>query len=231
MSEQALVPQQQQSEIDLFDRENPRSLANILPKAIAEKLLGAKEKRPDLFQMDEDELLECFKQEKLIPTSTDSRLRMNLWNEYERAQTLKRSIFPTNIYLGVCTAPHFYQVVLRRPEKVAWLFTPPADYATSLHEALLFSLAEMRRALSLPHVKGNKVDTRLLEVKVKIYEKIEARALGAIPQKILNLHGQVPVKESEAKTVEDLENELNELKKRNRLAPIDEQGRNSPESD
>jgi len=102
-------------------------------------------------------------------------------------------------------------------------FAPPAAYAVSLHEALAFALDELRDILDCDHIcpQTGRPLSRIMEVKVKIYEKIEQRALGAIPQKILNLHGAAPDNaqgsETQGNRMESIQNRIEELEARDRM--------------
>lgn len=196
---------------------------------MSDAMILAHQKRPDLFGLDEERLMEVLALEKRAPTATDNYLRMRFWIEYEKAHAEGRKMQLSAVYTGVCHRAYFYSRYLERPENVAWMLTPAKDYEDSLSEALLFSTNQIREILSTPHkTPEGKYDLKLMELKVKIHKMIEDRKLGGVTQRTeqrnmnLNVSGIASPaqlqKLTEQNSMEDLDRRLKELRKRDRLA-------------
>jgi hypothetical protein len=225
--------------VSLFDSEDPRSLINLVSDTVRRAIQSAFEKEPLLFGMDERTLLKTLRAKKSTPTITDNRLRLNFWNQYD--QTQARNAQEMNfsaIVAGICSRQFLYDHYLKRPENVAWMLCMPSSYETVLEEGLQFGLEQLRDVLALdanvyltdadgkvlkdedgePTIIG--FNMKLLEMKAKITEMIHVRLKGAVASKQLTVHaslGQVN-KQTEALTMDGLQQQLLELEKREKAA-------------
>jgi hypothetical protein len=202
--------------IDLWDRENPRSVVNLIPDTTAQKLLAAVTAKPELFTMDERALRLAVR-----PTPNDNRLRLAFWNEYNRAQEQNTPMRMVSVFAGVVTHQFWDNHYLTKPENVAWLITPPASYLVMAEEALAHGIERLRDILDLPVVDAyGKVNVKLGELQAKIVAMLDLRVKGAVVQKNMNLN----VNTSDAKAVnamtlesmEEIQKKLREIEKRER---------------
>lgn len=170
--------------VDLWDRADSRSLLNLLPLQVQSAMLEAGKSKPQWFGLDERTLFKTLKTEGFMPTQTDNFLRTKFWLEYELAQEERRKMNISQVYAGVCVRQYFYGVFLERPDKMAWLCTPPMNYETKLEEALAFGMDRMRDFLEMDPMVGGKPNIKLMELQAKITAMLDMRKKGAYTQKI-----------------------------------------------
>ncbi len=164
---------------DIFTRDNPRSVINLLPGDCQAKIFNAASTRPDLFRMAEKPLRKLCK-----PTPTDERLRLAFWNEYDRAQTLNSDMRIVHIFAGICSKQYFEQYYLSEPVNVAWMLCTPTNYVIALKEMLVRGQDQLRDILEQDVVdEDGKVDVKLGELILKIYTVVENRLKGTTIQR------------------------------------------------
>jgi hypothetical protein len=215
----------------MYDLSNPRCLMNLLPVKVREKVQEALFEEGALFELDEQELYKRLKSPSVgtdgktrdgTITATDNRLRLKFWMEYDYCQGVAaKEIDMTRVYAGICTYEYFHRRYLNSPRKVAWLLCPPSSYQFKANEALEFALEQLRDILDTPHTSGmGKIDTKLAELKLKIFQTLDIRIKGAPVQRIIqaNLHGNDAAnavhQASRIMSIEQLEKELQNLAKR-----------------
>lgn len=217
---------------DPWHRSEEGSLINLVPPTLAETFVKASERRPDLFGLDEHSLTKLLKSEKKLPTPTDNRLRIAFWTEYNRSKENLDKFNVTNVFAGLCHRSFFYGEYLSRPENVAWMVCPPADYATVMAESLTYGLEQLRDILSMPHCQydenGNPFNPniKLMDLKAKIVAMVHERVKGAVVQRVeqksMNLNLSTTDKRVgeavSALSMEDIEKRLKELQKKDRMA-------------
>ncbi len=177
------------SEIVLWDKENPRSVLNLLPPVVSKRIGDAAFEKDTLFRLDEQALYKHLSELGHRPNATDNRLRIKFWHEYERvqAQNLNEMIV-TNITSGIVSREFFYSHYLHVPEKLAWLMCPPTNYIVKAEEALEFALEQMRDILETPHtLPGGKLDPKVADMKIKIFKLLDDRVRGAVIQRVHTL--------------------------------------------
>lgn len=237
--EQNPVPSTASRELSITDAENSRSIVRLVPPAVSQLFQDHIFTHEEFFNLDEKELYKRLRDTNAQPSPTDNRLRLKFWMEYDRVQDRQESqINITNVVAGICSREFFYKNYLKNPYKCAWLLCPPAGYMVKAEEALEFSLEQLRDLLEQPHIgAGGKVDTKLGELKVKIFAMLDARVKGAVVQKNLNLNVSTSndsvAKAAVASTTDDMRRQLKELERRNRVAanlPLDNEMRVEGES-
>lgn len=176
--------------ISIFNRDEPRSIVNLVPPAIAKAFEEIQWEKPEYFEMDEQELYKALSKDNKRPTATDNRLRIKFWMEYEYAQTYyKKKIDMVRVVAGICPIDYFYNKYVKSPSRIAWMLTPPISYEMKTREALDFGLDQLRDLLEQSHeLPGGRVDTKLAELKMKVVAMLDMRVKGAIVQKTMNLH-------------------------------------------
>ena len=172
--------------IYVWDTSNPKSVINLVPEKMRERMHEALWSRGDLFELDEQDLFKRLRKDGIQPTATDNRVRLKFWVEYDRVhQHGYKSMVIDQIVSNVCSREYFDKFYLRRAEKVAWLLCPPVDYATKATEALAFGLEQMREVLEMNHWMANgKIDYKLLEAKIKVFKMLDDRLQGQAVQRI-----------------------------------------------
>jgi len=162
----------------VYDVDDPRSVVNLmLSKKTKEAILAIPE---DLRGFSEHEL-----EKSLKPNSTDQRLRITFWYEYDKAQSTGESMQLNRIVGGVCTSEYWERHVLVKPKKLAYITTPPVDYVVSMKAMLAKSMNEIDEILSLPNLdtKG-KPNKTVIEAKIKLMQYLDAKVKGAIIQRM-----------------------------------------------
>lgn len=172
----------------LFDPQNPISLSNKLPAETCEVLTGLIWEDPRLPALlhDEEDLLHYIKiTHAHVPTVNDHRVRFLFWLEFENSCLEGRNMIPNNIHSLVCDAKAFRKLFLGLPYRAAFLLCRPAGYQACVKETLTHGLKRMREILDMPEydAKG-KLNTKLLELKVKVFGMMDLRVHGAPTQKI-----------------------------------------------
>jgi hypothetical protein len=196
------------------DKSEPRSIINITPGNFSR----AVELIPDeFFELSERELRhngDCGEIEE--------KVRIAFWREYDQAQVAKRNIHVTNVHKGTCSQQHFYRKVLTNPYKMAYVLTPPQEYALELEEMIAVGFRNLREIMALPlYTSKGFVDARVAEVKLKIFESVMNRAKGALVYKTESKNLNVNVDASSGVptgadgkviTPEELDKKLNEIR-------------------
>lgn len=97
----------------------------ITPQTLAEQVKGAGFKNAvrnipsELFKTSELQL-----EVQIRPTEMDYQIKESFWMEYQRARRMGRKMEIKNIFGPICTYTHFYNNILQRPPKLAWVLSP-----------------------------------------------------------------------------------------------------------
>lgn len=201
------------TDIMIWDRNNPRSVVNLVDEKAGMHLENSRKEKPHFFDLDETELTKVLDAMDFTPSPTDNRLRIKFWMEYDFTQTQQTSnIDLRRVAAGTCELDFLRLKYFKRPERVAWLLCPPHDYMTRVNEALQLSITQMRKILAVPVEKNGKVDTRLGELQAKIHVMLESRIHGTPVQRNLSIQSFIPghqaAKAIGAETTEDTAEEL-----------------------
>lgn len=161
----------------IWAQDDSRSVVRLAPDSIQRKMLEI----PDEYKnLDEPGL------RKLIqPTATDNQLRISFWLEYDRVQ---REFAPKMemiaILRGIISEDYFYSRYVKDPKRLAWVLIPPKSYTVKLTEMLELGLERMRDILAMDPKESGKLNTKLLELQVKVAQAMDMRLNGAIAQKL-----------------------------------------------
>ncbi len=172
------------SEVTVWDQNVPTAVINYLTPAVSNRVKEARESRPDLFILDEQDLYKKLRSEGRTPTPTDNRIRLQFWHEYEKAMLAGKNMVMSDVIAGVTSKDYFYDSYLIKDFKVAWLMVPPATYMTKAREAVEYGIEQLRDILSEPHTTPKGLDHKLLNMKIKIVEMLDERVRGAVAQKV-----------------------------------------------
>lgn len=202
----------------LWDVGNPEGIYKRLPKNLGDYFFEARMKRPDLFDIGEDELRERIRTSfGRGPGTTENVLRLRFWMEYFSAfaDQHRRNISVSSICAGFCDPQTFY-AYMKRPEGAAWIACQPMTHETHLEEMLNYGASRAREIMGVSPLDPvtKKVDVKLARLQMDLYHAAELRALGAIPQVQKNLNynvsgaGSAMAKAIEEKGTISLENKI-----------------------
>jgi len=144
----------------------------ISPETLAEQVKGAGFKNavakvpPHLFKLPED-LLET----QLNPTAMDYEIKKAFWLEYQIAKTKNLKIDIGNVYKPICTYTHFYNNILNRPPKLAWILAPVSRVLYSLErfeDLILRNIFEILRMKN--SYRNGGLNTRVASAQIKVFE-------------------------------------------------------------
>lgn len=215
---------------DPFSRKEPRSLFNLVTPEVQNAIQRAYQLRPDLFALDERHLLKKLKEEVMLPSVTDNRIRIRFWHEYDFAVESGTRMNFVGMLSRICHKSYFYGTYLQRAEKMAWLMCMPAAYENKIEEMLEFGLEQLRDILETDHFDAKqRPNIKLMELKAKIVALVEARKYGAIVQRVkqetTSLNVNVSDKQIEYAvtqgTMEDINKRIKMLEGQDRLAARD----------
>ncbi len=198
------------------DSDNPRHVLNLVPDAVRRSM----ERIPaEYLLMDEVELESHAPRQKW--TLVDRRLRTAFWIEYARAQDAGTGMQMTLVYSGTCSRPYFYNTILESKSKLAYIMSPPTNYALAMEEALNFGVMRLREILDFPLYTTDKdgierPDAKVADVILKTVALIDQRVKGAVIQRIeqknLNVHmGAKTAKDQDVISVDEIDRKLAEL--------------------
>jgi hypothetical protein len=163
--------------VRVWDKDDSRSVLRLAPDTIRRRMA---EMPDDVREMTEPELRKI-----ISPTPQDRQIRLAFWNEYNRVQERylpKMETIP--IIQGIVSEDFFYNKYLSNPHRVAWVLQPPSSYTVRLQDMLHFGMEQLLETLAVPHIVGGKVNTKLLELKLKITAMADMRLNGAVTQKL-----------------------------------------------
>lgn len=198
--------------IAIWDKENPRSVYNLVPPMFRRAMDAVK---PSWFRLREATL-----RNKVNPELRDSRFRIAFWLEYDRCQQRRKEFSITRVLQNVGVDWDYYKNnICCVPKKVAWILYPPNDYALAMQDILTYGIDQMREVLALPNVGANgKPDTQLIKLKIDIVRNAEQRLMGSVVQKMqvdqrsvnLNINSNASAPKMPA-TLEDIDREIQSL--------------------
>lgn len=184
-------PTPEQTALALFDENTPTSFAAKCPAAIVGHLRKAFDEllpcQPYMHDEDAlaDKLLELH---KYRPTPSDNRIRMAIWLEYERSIANGDKMQSINLHSLVCDQSVFYRM-LRQSPRCLWFLCKPTKYEEATQEILLHGQRQLRKILDMDvYDEKGKLNTKLLELKLKITAMADFRIHGAPTQKIQQLN-------------------------------------------
>lgn len=173
--------------LSIIDQSDPRSVIRMAPTSIQEALVKLEEEHPDWIGVSEQELIDRMGGNMVkIPPSVHI-MRMNFWNEYNRAtlhgkpKMEQGAITDSSHYTGV-----FYRAI-KNPRFLAWIVCIPDQLKHMQEEGLYAAMRELRSILDIPNTNSKgQVNTKVLEMKVKVYALLDARIHGGFTQKVEN---------------------------------------------
>ncbi len=177
--------------VDLWGPENRLSLVNLVPRDVGNRFEQAYWELEEFFNTPEDALRVKFKARmNREPSMTENQIRLRLWVEFDTARNEALPRLSMNrITQGVCSNAAFHKII-EDPAVVAWMLCPPVHYETQLDEILAYGANRMQEILKMDATDKatGKINTKLLQLQIHIYERAEDRRMGAIMTGSKNLH-------------------------------------------
>lgn len=209
---------------DVKDKNNPRSLVNILPTSIAVQVRTIPQEYLDMPIKDLQRLV--------TPDPLLDRLRMSFWLEYNFAQASERNMNIGNITSGLMTQQQFSRSVCSNNLKLAYIIRPTGNYTATLEDLMIKAMDQLGEILALPLIRKQTVvdrrtgdvhefevvDTKLAQVKSQIARDvmIQARGYGVqrIDQRTQNTNINVETTSKDIMSIEEIEEKLKEVNER-----------------
>lgn len=164
-------------EIDYKDDSKPKSLLNLVPSWLGEKIRAIPD---DFLSMTEDELID-----KGCVTTVERRLKTAWWFEFTRCVHRHQIMNVNAIVSAVMPVDHFRKHITTNSYKLAYIITPPPNYKTEMVDLLQIGMGQMREMLTMDNYnKDGSINSRLLDVKMKIIKDIIDRVHGQVIQRI-----------------------------------------------
>lgn len=194
--------------------DQPDSVLNVIPKELGELALALPD---ELFKLSENVL-----EKSAQVTRQDQRIRIQFWEEYERAHKVADQIDFGNVIAGtgLPTWGVYWEKLKSNQQLLAWLMQPPAHYRLQMKEAHQLGLKRLVDILDLPlmkkDAKGNEVpDTAVALLILQAFKLVDQRLHGAVTQKIVqaHIHETKPEGEPAATNMAEVDRKLEALKK------------------
>lgn len=174
-------------DVSLYDPQNPHSLVNRCDSVLRESLMSVPQKYL--------EMTERMLRKSVKPDETLCRLKLSLWDEYARSMSSGHKMSVSRIVRGVCTREYFYSVVLRSPQMMAWIGTPPVEHTLQLREILSLGLESLRAMVKTPFYTVTETfdpqTGKLIERKKKPDAAVMAQINKAVTTLMDRVHGSV----------------------------------------
>lgn len=160
-----------------------KSLLSLLANSpkFKTKVLELQKTHPELINEDEQH----FKsRHRSVLTVVLQRLRVALWQEFERAIHNNRLIKISQVYAGTCSESTFYSLI-SSPEKLAYILCAPADYIVMLKEAHNAGLEKLREIFSAKMMdEDGWLNHKAADMVIKAFALLDARLKGAVIQRV-----------------------------------------------
>lgn len=202
---------------ELFDRDDPRSVYNLLPEAVLRRVT---EVPTELFTKTAEELADLMPNRRF--SVLDYRVRQTFWREYERASQLMVPMNMQNVISGVCNRSHFMGRVLTDPVRVAFMLLPPTDYKVALEETLGTLVEKLRQVADLPvHDEDGKPNYKNIDIILKAFPHVDNRVKGGVTQRLetKSLTLSVQAEQSAPESVDAIDVKLRELESKVTAGP------------
>lgn len=179
--------------VEIFDRENPRSLFNILPTKLQEAAIGVPREK---WLRSEAAITKSAE-----PDFTDKCLRINFWQAYTKAQDAGKNVNVNHVTSGVTTKNYFYHMIETEQDKLVYYLTPPKAYDVMQRQILDESLEKLRdvvtsdiydeKVVTKNNSDGTQertivrtINTKLVSEIRRITEMLQDRVHGTLVQKL-----------------------------------------------
>lgn len=161
----------------------------------------------NLVEIEEDELLMIY-----TPNMNDQLLRQSLWQEYFRCvSNPKNKFMMARIYKGIVGPDVFFNKIMNRPERLAYILLPPAGYKIMMANLMDLTMKRFYEILSMP-IDINNVNPAVLNAVVKIGSLVKDSLYGAAVQRNVNINTDIANYSNI--NVEDVDKKILEVKEK-----------------
>lgn len=168
---------------DLLDKEDPRSLYNIVPHWMKVAMDACD---PKVLMLPEQRLREVSRADARL-----NRIRMAFWAEYEEAQSLVKNMdfYQITNRTGI-SGTYLKQYITQSQYTLAFVLNQPVEYSTFLEEALTSGLGRLREMLDMPFMDPStgEPDHKMMELILKATAFIDLRVHGGITEKRVSVN-------------------------------------------
>lgn len=168
---------------DLFDKNDPRSVYNIVPQWMKDAMDACD---PKIFLMDEQRIRQAARADARL-----NRIRLAFWAEYEEAQSMVRNIDFYSITNRTGISGTFLKSYITQTQyTLAFVLCQPIEYSQFLDEALTAGLGRLREMLDLPFIdpESGQPDHKMMELVLKATAFIDLRVHGGITEKRVSVN-------------------------------------------
>ena len=200
-----------------LDFSNPQHFINLVPQIIKPGIL---EIPHQYFEFSEVKLMaRLYGNEP--PADLDFELRLSFWEEYERCFEKQLEMTIANITDGICSIQWFKNHILPDKLRLMFVITQPSKTKSRMRYAHHLSMLEMLKVLKMKeqvNTKTGLIDTKLMDIKFKIFEYLDQRIHGSliqrVEQKSLNMNVNTTMEElSKPQTPEEIDFRIEQLEK------------------
>lgn len=213
---------------ELFDRDDPRSLVNLLPAQLAKVFESPMVDKKMLY------LTEREAERRLMPDSVIYKIRIAFWKVFEHARGTHTAISLRKIAELSGHPEHYVRsIIMHRPGAFTFILIPPSTYENELDEALMFGMRRLREDILTLPIKRTRWNEELgIEEEVPIPENakiilqavafLDMRKHGGIVQKQLTVHNDISKDTSKAakQSLAELDQKIRELEQKAQQAAL-----------
>lgn len=171
--EKAELALEEHGEVTFFDKNNKRSVYNLVPPYM--------QKAIDNIPKEYHLLSEKQMQRAFRPSFEDSQMRMAFWTEYQRAQFTNTKMGMVSVYYHVYDQYTFTGGVVLDPKRLAWIIKPPAQWVSGMQVILNQGLQVMFDAIHADNIiMHGHLDPRVFNSVFKVIEMANI-AMNGLP--------------------------------------------------
>lgn len=159
-----------------------------------------------------------------IPHDMDYELRLSFWEEYNSRFESMTPMRINKIVSGICSISNFYDEICNDPGRLTFIITEPARTQNRMKYVFHLSLQEMLKVIKMKeeiNVKTGTTDTKLMDIKYKIFEYLDQRLHGSliqrVEQKSLNVNVEATPEQIGMQSMEEIDKRLEQLESENVL--------------
>jgi hypothetical protein len=186
----------------VIDAADPNSLAMVLPVELADRVRALPHQ---LLVLDEQTLTTL-----IDPSLQQKRVKIQFWDEYEKALREARSVMLSNICFGVCTKEYLMEFTIN-VKCLAWLVSPRPSYKLRVAELIDRGMDCLERVFDLP-TDGEKA-VSVLRLQMDALKMLDMRKHGGYTQRAEIKTQEIPVHGGANETAPLGEGSIEELEK------------------
>lgn len=202
----------------MYDKNDPKSLYNLLPPSMQEHLLRTR--NSFLTDLSTESIRKNIK--NTAEYNLVQKVRVSFWREYDDAQSTGRKMRMTRVWQGVCeNSSHFFNL-MKKDHFSAFVFTKPISKDVRERVLLNYAYEQIEDILLAQHYnKDGSLNPHIAKIKVDIFKHMDERVHGGAlkrvavqsEQKNYNVNVETTGKEFiEMKKAEELTQRLAELR-------------------